>query len=521
MAGFTDTLRGDGLARAQRALAGLEGDPQRLDRARIRFDDSPPPYTSDQSGTTTRSQSPNPPGEEQRRRQERQMQLAGEREASKPDKQFSVQVEEERRRIWNSDPSTSWIKINPGDTTFKEEAREIVKERWVEQGIWNNKWNYYTLGRWKHEEPLELESESETDTEAGLSPPFFFFPKPQRKSRPPKSDDEKRRIAERRVVRKREREASRPYHQLIYQISRERERIQEESVNGGGAGAADINTIAYENVKNTWNKRGIWNKRWGLLPGMSWKHEEPLEEEAAEGPAPQVNLAENGSHEVGEEFPLRNIFGHPATSPVESNHRQASGVMSTSQQGPSTDIDSTGLENSDAEHSPSAPNSPPFSSAEWVLRPTTGQASRPSRKNSPHKDGQPASASFGPVPSSKVSKVSKAAVKKKPGSQRRLNISPNVSSDCLLLSSGVDAAESQPSPPPDGVTPRRSKRIQPPVSGVAKDPAKTASTHSSKRAVRSKPERKVASNLTTRSSAKPQGVRKKKPAKTTRGKTKK
>jgi hypothetical protein len=67
------------------------------------------------------------------------MQLAGEREASEPHKQFAAQVEEERRRIWNADPSTSWIKINPGDTTFEEEASETVKKRWVEQGIWNSK----------------------------------------------------------------------------------------------------------------------------------------------------------------------------------------------------------------------------------------------------------------------------------------------------------------------------------------------------------------------------------------------
>jgi hypothetical protein len=45
MAGFTDALRGDGLARAQRALAGLEGDPLRLDHVRGQFSDSPPPHT--------------------------------------------------------------------------------------------------------------------------------------------------------------------------------------------------------------------------------------------------------------------------------------------------------------------------------------------------------------------------------------------------------------------------------------------------------------------------------------------
>jgi hypothetical protein len=64
MAGFADALRGDGLARAQRALAGLEGDSLRLDRARRRFSESPPQYTSDPSGTATRFVSPDPPSEE-------------------------------------------------------------------------------------------------------------------------------------------------------------------------------------------------------------------------------------------------------------------------------------------------------------------------------------------------------------------------------------------------------------------------------------------------------------------------
>jgi len=237
---------------------------------------------------------------------------------------------------------------------------------------------------------------------------------------------------------------------------------------------------------------------------MSWKHEEPFEEEAADDPALVLaNPLVNGSHEAGEAPAIR-IFGSP--SPVESNHRQASGALNSSQQGPSADINSAGLENGNAKRSPLAPNSPRLRTGKRALR-----ASRLSKRNPSHKDGQPASASLGPVYSSKVSK---AAVKKKPGPQRRLNISQKVSSNGLLLSSGVDAAEPQPLPPPDRVTLRRSKRIQPPVSSIAKDPAKTASTDPSKRVVRSKPEWTVASNLTTGSSAKPQGVSKRQPAKT-------
>lgn len=243
MASFTDTLRGDGLARAQRALAGLEGNPLQLDRARRRFSDSPPPYTSDPSGTTTRSASPDPPSEEQQHREERRWQLIRERRASLPREQFSAQIDEEMRRVWNADPRTSWMSQMPIGGPVEENAIKTVKNRWIEQGIWNNKWNEMASGRWKHEEPLELESETDTDAESPPRPlSIFGIPQkqPQPKPRRPKSDDEKRRIAERRVVREREREASRPYHQFVYQISKERERIQEESANGEGADAAVI-----------------------------------------------------------------------------------------------------------------------------------------------------------------------------------------------------------------------------------------------------------------------------------------
>ena len=109
---------------------------------------------------------------------------------------------------------------------------------------------------------------------AGGSTNIFPFPQSRNRNRGSrramtKSDG----LFERRVIREREREASRPYHQFVYRISKERARIQEESENGEGADVADINMRAYEN----------WNGRWGIVPGMSWKHEETLEEEAADG----------------------------------------------------------------------------------------------------------------------------------------------------------------------------------------------------------------------------------------------
>jgi hypothetical protein len=65
-------------------------------------------------------------------------------------------------------------------------------------------------------------------------------------------------------------------------------------------------------------------------------------------------------------------------TPAESNHRQGYRIINASQQGPSTDIDSAGLENGDAERSTPMSNSPRPSQGKRALRPTTGQALRPS-----------------------------------------------------------------------------------------------------------------------------------------------
>jgi hypothetical protein len=246
---------------------------------------------------------------------------------------------------------------------------------------------------------------------------------------------------------------------------------------------------------------------------MSWKHEEPLEEEAADDPAPvPANPLVNGSHEAG--VPPRRIFGSP--SPVESNHRQVSGALNSSQQGLSVDIDSAGLENGDAERSPSASNSSRPRTGKRVLRPTTGQPPRPSKKKPSHKDGQTqpvASKSLGPV---HPSKVSKAAEKKRPGPRRRPNASQDVSSGDTPLLSGPDIAEQLPQTA--SLPPRRSKRIQPSEPSIPKDPAGIASTGSLKVIARSRPKRNVAGNPKSRGSAKPQGISKRQRSSTTRGK---
>ncbi|KAI4153502.1 MAG: hypothetical protein LQ340_002290 [Diploschistes diacapsis] len=159
-----------------------------------------------------------------------------------------------------------------------EIAKNIVNKRWIEQGIWGEECNDGPEGVWKHEEPPDLDSESDTTFEAETFQQSGLFSSVVNKSqRRTRTEGQKRLPRERRAVLRREREASRPYHQFVYQVSKERERISNAAAYVESDLPHNINTKAYDNVKHIWHGQGIWNEKWGLLPGMSWKHEEPLD----------------------------------------------------------------------------------------------------------------------------------------------------------------------------------------------------------------------------------------------------
>ena len=132
---MADTFRGDGLTKLHRALDGLEGDPLGLDRARTRFSQPPPSYTSNPSGTPTRSTSPELSSDEQRHREQREQRfkrrekLMDERAASLPLQQFHAQVDEEKKRIFYTDPRTNWMSKKPIRGTEEILAIETVKKR--------------------------------------------------------------------------------------------------------------------------------------------------------------------------------------------------------------------------------------------------------------------------------------------------------------------------------------------------------------------------------------------------------
>ena len=492
MVGFDD-IRGDGLTQAHRDLIALD-DPQILDRARRRFSHSPPSYTSHQSHNSTLSNSLNPISEDQQREEERQWKLKREQDASRPYQQLQAQEEEERTRVERADHDGSCRQ--PVQANFDGIAYENVKQRWVAQGIWNDKWYQTAMGAaWKHEEPLQLEPEAEVKTIqpiifASLTPPRD--PRLHRTLKWPTSDEEERQQAEQQSRREREREASRPFHQFLFQVSKEVERslnlLKGRLFSDHAVASPDINTKAYGHVKSIWIKRRIWNRQWGVLPGMSWKHELPLEELTAADD--QVNGAEDGDHQP-EEPPSPFVLPF-AVFPGPEGH-QTSDMLATSQHG---------LANGNNEHTLSQSDSA-SPQPHRVIRPKVGQATRSNGRGSKQRN---ADLSLGQVSASKVSKPSTRTVR-----HRR---PPNVPEDSAPTAPppvpDAHMTESQPRNPRAAA--RRSERLRQQDSAASQAAGADRATDPVNSRSRTKPTRTTRNRPALASLGKPQRVSKKQPA---------
>ncbi|KAL8903845.1 MAG: hypothetical protein Q9171_007256 [Xanthocarpia ochracea] len=252
-------IGGGGLTTVHLALAALLEHPERLDLERRSFSSAqfsyliyPPSRGSTLSADRTLSAESDPQAAAE-------TQAEHDHEASKPFWQMADQQQDEIRAL-------------PPELAHHEWAFNIVKSRWQEQGIWNDRWpskGPWITDLWKHQEPLHRSTNS-------TSPP------PKRRKRNPLTVNQ-------RAQAKCDPEASRPIHQFLWQLHKERDRIINEHTDGTSTGAfsLDINDTAYESIKSTWVRRGIWDIKWGILPGMSWKHEWPLpwQTDAAPGPA--------------------------------------------------------------------------------------------------------------------------------------------------------------------------------------------------------------------------------------------
>ncbi|KAL5341295.1 hypothetical protein BJX70DRAFT_65454 [Aspergillus crustosus] len=143
-------------------------------------------------------------------------------DVSLPAKQFRAQIRD-----------VEWYTLYQQPGKSPEMA---VRGFWMEQGIWRDEWNEKGVpsGTWKHE-----------DLHVGQKPTD------------PDCD------------------SSRPYHQFLHQVGMASEFMQRTGK--GVTAPVDINSCGYRWVREIWERRGLWNREWGVLPGMIWIHEEPLE----------------------------------------------------------------------------------------------------------------------------------------------------------------------------------------------------------------------------------------------------
>lgn len=132
--------RGDGIYVADEALQALLENPAQLELARERFSQPPPSYTSRLSHNSTRSQSPDPPSEDRQTRRDRKFKMRMDHGASYPSTQFKDETAEEWARVAKVVQDRTRPTPHLVGRDWTEVAKENVKKRWIEQGIWNDKW---------------------------------------------------------------------------------------------------------------------------------------------------------------------------------------------------------------------------------------------------------------------------------------------------------------------------------------------------------------------------------------------
>ncbi|WEW61461.1 hypothetical protein PRK78_006951 [Emydomyces testavorans] len=284
--------------RAITALQRLEANPEQLARERTRrYSRSLPPSPS--SGETTQFPTPGPRVVDE---YEKMMNRVQARNRSRPNNQFDSQAARERTRFASQGARWRYGRklVLPFDDSmdFQANSENNVRSRWVEQGIWMDSWgpawpkdSHPMSLRWRFSKHPERFPEPGThwghEIPPESKPEASNQPTPDHPdgtviaSMPPREDaaaEDAASIAQKPSVR--DPEASRPYYQFLFQISKEREWIKDELEfkQPGSTAEIDLDKLAHDSVKNNWIEDGIWNPEWNELPGMTWAHEVPDDE---------------------------------------------------------------------------------------------------------------------------------------------------------------------------------------------------------------------------------------------------
>ncbi|KAI0390040.1 hypothetical protein F5Y17DRAFT_86655 [Xylariaceae sp. FL0594] len=415
---MSSTVHGDKLSKAQAALEELSNDPDLLNRSRNRFA-NPPRLVP--SGSTSRSLSLAPSDEEARRFDAWYSRLKRMHNAARPQLQFDAQVEELYNQIYKpTDPSET------GNDWVRDVAKAVVKKDWVEQGIWDERWKRKPREHWKHERPPELATQSETVIRNIFTKQAEPCPEPEPEPEPKRKD-----------------EPSRPIFQFCHQVSKERELIIKE-IHEPGASVPklsdfvpelrspmrddkpsiqqttvsiplDVNSKAYERVRQRWVDRGIWVAKWGILPGMSWRHEEQsMDEWLREQMGADFDRLHTPHVGPRQHWDKQRVSETPAAAPLpnifpSSKKAESSGTTNMPPQEKAPVIDEATLPSGDPDYPPTASGvsrDPNVEEAQKASSPVTPPKPRRGRQRLGGKGGHDvAHSALGPIHPSKVTKA--------------------------------------------------------------------------------------------------------------------
>ncbi|KAI1817314.1 hypothetical protein GGS20DRAFT_61566 [Poronia punctata] len=187
---------------------------------------------------------------------------------SKPSRQFHRLSRKVEERLFGR--SQRSVTDGTSQSTY---AQQIVKDGWIDQGIWRDEWidsipSEGVFSGWKHEdEAYGLEDgplgDSSIYRTIGSVPPLSH----------PQGAASRKETSQRKL----RNDASRPLNMFIAEVAFESDMTRDPSPDTIWTPIASIsdglNTKSYYEVKKQWQTIGLWNDRWGVLPGTSWYHE--------------------------------------------------------------------------------------------------------------------------------------------------------------------------------------------------------------------------------------------------------
>ncbi|KAL9129927.1 MAG: hypothetical protein Q9175_007156 [Cornicularia normoerica] len=227
-----------------------------------RFSRSPPRVPSVPSTTYEESEPPSPT-------EQLQDKESLELDNSTAGAQFNIQVRNELGRIRTARDKD--LLQHPSLLDLEEAAEANVKYRWIQQGIWDERWESQPSKIWKHElqDPPSPVRPSDSVKEGGVTEL-----KAKHKRKRSELEEECHEIS-RRAVDYQNQQSSRPCYQFVYQFCQERQWIKMGLSNGDQDQQTNLDTRAYETLKSRWIRDGIWDDDWTFVPGTSWRHERP------------------------------------------------------------------------------------------------------------------------------------------------------------------------------------------------------------------------------------------------------